>query len=195
MLGSSGKRAFRASMSRISGTARSKQLRRRLVPAPEVLRDRKTALPEPGTARLCLHPRRREPSFGVGFEFYGPALSHEPLVQCRCVAVDLADTDASFRVDRVRAFVLAVDCTTGKESLQSIARLDPASRNGAFFVEAELISLRGIDAIQTKCGPSTAIVTSSLTVTSPAQLGPTAKRASPRIHSRMSSFHHQEAAT
>lgn len=70
-----------------------------------------------------------------------------------CVAVDPADTDASLRVHRVWAFVLAVDCTTGKESLQSIARLDPASRNGAFFVEAELISLRGIDAIQTECGP------------------------------------------
>jgi hypothetical protein len=34
-------------------------------------------------------------------------------------------------------------------------------------------------------------VTPSLTVTSPAQLGPTANSASPRIHSRMSHFTHR----
>jgi hypothetical protein len=89
----------------------------------------------------------REPSFGVGFEVYGPALSHEPLIQCRCFPVDPADTDASLWIDMVSAFVLAVDRTADKDSLQSIACLDPASRNRAFFVEAELISLRGIDTI------------------------------------------------
>ena len=74
-------------------------------------------------------------------------MSHEPLIQCRCFPVDPADTDASLWIDTVRAFVLAVDRTTGKDSLQLIACLDSTSRNGAFFVEAELISLRGIDAI------------------------------------------------
>src|SRR6478609_8239125 len=93
MFGSSGKRAFRTSMSRIVEQLSPSSF------AVDLFQRRRscgvTKQPFHSPTRLalaCSSSAANRPL--AGFEVYGPALSHEPVVQCRCFPVEPADTDA-----------------------------------------------------------------------------------------------------
>jgi hypothetical protein len=119
----------------------------RFVPATKVLRINEASFPDAqaGLSRLAFvileAPTR------VGLEVEGPAFLHEPVVKVD--AVGRAMSNAALRILRVRAEIIAVDRPFCDKLLEYFVCKLATRINFAHLVNAILIELRGVNAVQT----------------------------------------------
>ena len=135
-------------MSRASGVQRRTDERCGMfVPATKVRRINEASFPDAqaGLSRLAFVIL--EAPTGVGLEVEGPAFLHEPVVKVD--AVGRAMSNAALRILRVRAEIIAVDRPLCDKLLEYFVCKLATRINVAHLVNAILIELRGVNAVQT----------------------------------------------
>src|ERR1700675_2806764 len=114
----------------------------------EILRGDKAAPPEAAQLVLCVRLVLLEPALGVGLKVQGKTLTHQQLVQTGGFAVDGAKPDMPFAVGFARPQILAVDTALINQLRKLVARFHAARPGFGMFVDAHLVELRSIDAIE-----------------------------------------------
>src|ERR1700736_3746065 len=114
----------------------------------EILRGDKAASPEAAKLVLCVRLVLPESAFGVGFKIQRKTLTHQHLVQTGGFTVDGAKSDMPFAVGLGRPQILAVDAALADQLRKVVARFHPARPGFGMFVDAHLVELGSIDAIE-----------------------------------------------
>src|ERR1700687_5969952 len=114
----------------------------------EILRGDKAASPEALQPVLCVRLVLLEPALGVGLNVQRKTLAHQHLVQTGGFAVDGAKPDMPFAVGFARPQILAVDTALIDQFRKLVARFHAARPGFGMFVDAHLVELRSIDAIE-----------------------------------------------
>ena len=117
------------------------------VPATKVQRINEATFPDAQADLSRLAFVILEAPTRVGLEVESPPFVHEPAVKVD--PVDRAMSNAALRILRVRAAIIAVDRSRRDELVQYVARKLAARINVANFVNAILIELRSVNAVQT----------------------------------------------
>ena len=117
------------------------------IPAAKVPRINEASFPDPHASLSRLAFFILEASTGVGLEVQGPTFLHEPAVKVD--AVDRAMSNVALRILGVRAEIIAVDQPVCDKLLQYFPRNLPARIDVAHLINAILIELRGVNAVQT----------------------------------------------
>src|SRR5450755_2280237 len=114
----------------------------------EILRRDKAASPEAAQLVLCARLVLLEPALRVGLKVQRKTLPHQQLVQAGGFAVDGAKPDMPFAVGFARPQILAMDTALIDQFGKLVARFHAARPGFGMFVDAHLVELRSIDAIE-----------------------------------------------
>ena len=114
----------------------------------EFLRVTKHPFQIPLRSSLALGLVFLEPSLGRRFEVQGKALADQQLVQARRFTRDGANAEMPFPEVPVRTEILAVDRASADQFCQLVARIDAAAPGIGVVVDAHLVELRRIDAVE-----------------------------------------------
>src|SRR5450631_1236119 len=114
----------------------------------EILRRDKAASPEAAQLVLCARLVLLEPALGVGLKVQRKTLPHQQLVQAGGFAVDGAKPDMPFAVGFARPQILAMDTALINQFRKLVARFHATRPWFGMFVDAHLVELRSIDAIE-----------------------------------------------
>src|SRR6516162_10189079 len=79
-----------------------------------------------------------------------PPLAHEPLVQAHALAGDPANAEPRLGVVGIRPVILAGNASVADQRDERVTCFRPARPLSAALVDANLVALRGIDALQLK---------------------------------------------
>src|SRR6266851_1945583 len=108
----------------------------------------KAASPEAAQLVLFVRLVLLEPALGVGLKVQRKTPTHQHLVQTGGFAVDGAKPDMPFAVGFARPQILAVDTALINQFRKLVARFHAARPGFGMFVDAHLVELRSIDAIE-----------------------------------------------
>src|SRR3979490_1485948 len=114
----------------------------------EILRGDKTASPKTAKLVLCVGLVLLESAFGVRFKIQRKTLTHQQLVQARCFTVHGANADVPLLVGFVWPQILAVDSALANQIRKMIARFHATRPRFGVFVDAHLVTLRSVDAVE-----------------------------------------------
>src|SRR6202795_349874 len=131
----------------VASAGRAQQSARLFVMA-EILRGDKAASPKTAQLVVCVRLVLLEPTLGVGLKVQRKTPTHQQLVQTGGFAVDGAKPDMPFAVDFARPQILAVNTALINQFRKLVARFHAARPGFGMFVDAHLVELRSIDAIE-----------------------------------------------